>query len=64
MMENPLSDEEGEKKNGGRKPNTVLTSESGMGAGDANATVSNPEARIWMSLFLLVWFFIFSRCFL
>lgn len=46
MMENPLSDEEGEKKKGGRKPNTVLTWESGMGAGDADATVSNPEARI------------------
>lgn len=64
MMENPLSDEEGEKKNGGRKPNTVLTSESGMGAGDADATVSNPEAGIWMSLFLLVCLVFFQDCFL
>lgn len=46
MMENPLSDEEGEKKNGGRKLSTVLTSESGMGAVDADATVLNPEAGI------------------
>lgn len=46
MMENLLSDEDGGKKNGGRKLNTVLNSESGMGAGDADATVSNPEAGI------------------
>lgn len=57
MMENPLSDEEGEK-NGGRELNTVLTSESGMGAVDAGATVPNPEAGIWMSLILLVCFFL------
>lgn len=55
------------KKNGVRELNTVLTSESKMGEVDANATGfgTNPEAGIWMSLFLLVWvfFFFFLHCF-
>lgn len=64
MMENPLSDEEGENKNEGRELNIILTSESGMGEVDADATVPNPEAGIWMSLFLLVWVFFYIPLFL
>lgn len=69
MMENPLSDEEGEK--GGSWTSfwplsPFADAKTGAGEVDANVTVPSPRVagvEIWMSLFLSVFFVFFLHCF-